>query len=101
MVVVLAVVNGGIGLSWSNASYRVIVGYIVAVVVIGVVVIAVVVWNRWFSSLSSSRAGGSQRRWWIPARRKEWISADAMKDGSETNIHLTHFGDDSRYNQLG
>lgn len=84
-VVVLGVVNGGIGLTWSRAAGRVVAGYVVAVVVVGVAVIAAVVWKRWLSRARS---------------RRQWTAAGAdNKNGYEDNVHLTHVGD-SRYNQL-
>ncbi|KAL1962257.1 hypothetical protein VTN77DRAFT_9847 [Rasamsonia byssochlamydoides] len=57
IIIVLAVVNGGIGLTWSYASTRVIVGYIIVVVVIGVPVIAAVAWKRWTSREAKPEPG--------------------------------------------
>ncbi|KAJ6105048.1 hypothetical protein N7486_003737 [Penicillium sp. IBT 16267x] len=49
VVFFLAVINGGIGLTWSYASRSVVIGYSVTVAVIGIGVIAVFSWARWNS----------------------------------------------------
>lgn len=46
----VAILNGGIGLTWSYASKAVVTGYSVAVAVLGVGIVAVFGWARWNSA---------------------------------------------------
>lgn len=79
IILVLAVVNGGIGLTWSYASTRVVVGYIIVVVVVGITVIAAVVWKR-FTSRS---------------RKKDGLMSEGLggqyQGGYDSNIHLASY----------
>lgn len=49
VVFFLAVVNGGIGLTWSYASNSVVIGYSIVAAIISIGVIAVFSWARWNS----------------------------------------------------
>ncbi|KAJ5811945.1 hypothetical protein N7474_008246 [Penicillium riverlandense] len=49
VVIFLAIINGGIGLTWSYTSRSVVIGYSVAVATIGLAVFAAVSWARWTS----------------------------------------------------
>jgi hypothetical protein len=46
-IIFAAIINGGIGLTWSRASTGIIVGYTVAVVVVAVLTIGALAWKRW------------------------------------------------------
>lgn len=46
-VFVFAIVNGGIGLSWSQAASPVIIGYSVAAGIVAIVHFSLVAWKRW------------------------------------------------------
>lgn len=83
-ILVFAVVNGGIGLTWSYASIRVVVGYIIVVVVVGITVVAAVVWKR-FTSRS---------------RKEDGLLTEGLgqqQGGYDSNIHLTQYPE-QRYN---
>lgn len=47
LIFVFAIVNGGIGLSWSQAASPVIIGYSVAAGVVAIVHFSLVAWKRW------------------------------------------------------
>jgi hypothetical protein len=47
LVFIFAIVNGGIGLSWSQAASPVIIGYSVAVGVVAILHFSLVAWKRW------------------------------------------------------
>ncbi|KAJ5160294.1 uncharacterized protein N7482_007298 [Penicillium canariense] len=49
VIVLLAIVNGGIGLTWSYASKSVIIGYSIVVLILGVISILLFGWSRWES----------------------------------------------------
>lgn len=46
VVILLAIINGGIGLSWSYASNGVLIGYSIAVIIVSVVIIGLLGWAR-------------------------------------------------------
>jgi hypothetical protein len=50
IVILLAIINGGIGLSWSYASNGVLVGYSIAVVIVSVAIIGLLGWARFKSN---------------------------------------------------
>ena len=47
LVFVFAIVNAGIGLSWSQSASPVIIGYSLAASVVAVVHFSLVAWKRW------------------------------------------------------
>lgn len=74
-VIVLAILNGGIGLTWSYASTGVVIGYAIAVVVISVGVMIALVWKRMST-----------------ARNKPWTSTEPggqWQSDSGEDIRLT------------
>lgn len=50
IVIILAIINGGIGLSWSYASNGVIVGYSIGVIIVSVTIIGLLGWARFKSN---------------------------------------------------
>ncbi|KAI2746649.1 hypothetical protein DTO013E5_150 [Penicillium roqueforti] len=49
IIIFLAIVNGGIGLTWSSASKSVVIGYSIAVIIIGLGLVLIIGWARWIS----------------------------------------------------
>jgi H+/Cl- antiporter ClcA len=80
-VMVLAIVTGGIGLTWSYASTRVVIGYVIAVVVLMVAVIVSLVWKKSVS-----------RSWTITRGTNRKFG----RSFSDSGVHLTEYADLSR-----
>jgi small-conductance mechanosensitive channel len=78
-VMVLAVVTGGIGLTWSFASTRVVVGYVIAVGVVFVAAIVSLMGKRWIIRKRRMLGGGNNN--WSHRRY------------SESQVHLTDYPD--------
>lgn len=91
VVIAFAIVNGGIGLTWSSASSGIVIGYAVVIVIVGVVVVGAVVWKRW-------SAGRDGKGAW--SRASTWAQPET---GFESNVHLTQYPDTAyhaQYNRL-
>lgn len=63
-----AILNGGIGLTWSYASNAVVIGYSITMAILGLVIVGVFGWSRWSAthgqkvhSRSPFELGGFQR----------------------------------------
>lgn len=50
IVILLAIINGGIGLNWSYASNGVLIGYSIGVIVVSIVIIGLLGWARFKAS---------------------------------------------------
>lgn len=59
IIFILAIINAGVGLSWSSASAPVVIGYSVGVGIVAITVFAILAWKRWRSKYisRSSRRG--------------------------------------------
>jgi hypothetical protein len=81
-VIILGIVTGGIGLTWSYASTRVVIGYVIAVVVVFVAVIASLLWQRWTLRRVRRKAGGMDRK------------SDGLVSGSQ--VYLVEYPEPTR-----
>lgn len=82
VVLLLGVLNGGIGLTWSSAARPFVIGYAVVVAIVGIGVIGAVVWKR---LVARRRPSG-----------KPWSSrtgpvAYGHADADESQVHLTQY----------
>lgn len=76
----VAILNGGIGLTWSYASKSVVIGYSVVVAILGAGLIAIFGWARWISA--RDQKGMSRSPFELrPLKRREdseiWQSGDS------------------------
>lgn len=93
-VMLLGVLNGGIGLTWSAAARPFIIGYTVVVAIVGVGVIGAVVWARF---LASPRHSG--KAWSASPLSRTGPFAYEHSDLDESQVHLTQYPG-GQYNRL-
>jgi hypothetical protein len=82
-VIFLAIINAGIGLSWSYASSRIIIIYSVAVLVICVPVIVSIIWAK--------------RRMTVRKKTQDSRDLGVQPIGYESDIRLTTYADGRRW----
>lgn len=81
-IVFLAIVNGGIGLTWSYASKAVVIGYSVAVLIIGLGLVFVFGWARWNFQRHQKGFSGSSRFELRGFRRNDHSESDYLAHDS-------------------
>lgn len=97
IVFILAIINGGIGLTWSYASTAVIIGYTIGVLAVSLCLLFCFGWSRWASWRSQKQSTSSP---WEMERFQEGHEADNSQWAGNSDSGHRHNGNHTTYDRL-